>query len=277
MLLARLAPRADVPESLTPIVPSNEPLCTNQLAPAPVAPAPDARPRLMPLSPERFALQVTISGATREKLEAAKALMSHRNPSGDVAIVLDAALDALIERLEKQKFAKTDRPRAAKPRPEDADPTGIPAEVRRADYDRDQGQCTFESTDGRRCGERRFLEFDHITMVCRGGQPTVAGLRLRCKPHNQHPAEEALGRDFMRAKRDAAARDRDVTRALRDLGFKADETSRAMSNTAQVAATTIEERIRAALAELNRMRGNRCSEGAFDAPATWSTAFALPP
>jgi hypothetical protein len=284
MLVARLAPRPDVPTKITPIVPPAEPLCTDQLAPAPVANA-SVEPFTLvkPLAPERFALQTTISQAIRDKLEHAKALMSHRNPSGDVSVVLDAALDALIEKLEKQKFAKTDRPRAAKARPADADadagadPTYVPAEVRRAVHERDGGQCTFTSAEGVRCGERRFLEFDHITMVCRGGQPTADGLRLRCKPHNQHAAELALGEDFMRARREAAQRDRDVTRALRDMGFKADETSRAMSNTAHAATTSFEDRIRAALAELTRMRGNRCSEGELDTTAISTTAFALPP
>jgi hypothetical protein len=115
-------------------------------------------------------------------------------------------------------------------------------------------------------------------MVCRGGLPTVDGLRLRCKPHNQHAAEEALGKDFMRAKREAAQLDRDVTRALREMGFKADETNRAMSNTepSVSAAATFDERIRAALAELTRMRGNRCSEGTCDVTPSWTTELARP-
>ncbi|HUQ01647.1 MAG TPA: RuvA C-terminal domain-containing protein [Kofleriaceae bacterium] len=113
-------------------------------------------------------------------------------------------------------------------------------------------------------------------MLCRGGQPTVEGLRLRRHAHNQHAAEEALGEDFMRGKREEAARDRDVTRALRGLGFKADETNRAMSSTAQATTVTFEERLRAALAELTRQRGNRCSESSLDAASPWTTAFEPP-
>jgi hypothetical protein len=280
VIVARLAPRPDVPDQVRALAPAPQAIAGDprfELAPGPNLEQP-AEPFTLvkPLAPERFAFQTTIGQATREKLEQARALMSHQNPSGDMAVVLDAALDALIERLEKQKFAKTRRPRAAKAREEGADPTYIPAEVRRAVYERDRGQCTFTSADGVRCAERRFLEFDHTTMVCRGGQPTVDGLRLRCKPHNQHAAELALGEDFMRGRREVAQRDRDVTRALRGMGFKADETHRAMSNTAEAAATTFDERIRAALAELTRMRGNRCGDGDLDAAAPWTTALAPP-
>lgn len=293
VIVARLAPRPDAPDALRPLTSGPAKLALPDGDPAaaqtPLAAESSPPPRVKPLAPERFALQTTITEATRAKLERARALMRHRNPSGDLAVVLDAALDALIAKLEKQKFAATDRPRTAKSRPADADPTYIPAGVRRAVYERDAGQCTFVSDDGRRCSERSHLEFDHVTLVCRGGQPTVDGLRLRCTAHNQHTAELELGEAFMRARRDAAARDRDVARALRGMGFKADETHRAMRTTAPAAepATTItgatppriatfEERLRGVLAELTRMRGNRCSDGAFDVAFPGTTSLAYP-
>lgn len=77
----------------------------------------------------------------------------------------------------------------------------IPPFVRRAVWERDQGQCTFMSATGHRCPARHFLEFDHIQPVARGGKPTVEGLRLRCRIHNQLEAERAFGQDFMRKKR----------------------------------------------------------------------------
>lgn len=80
-----------------------------QLAARPVEdPAP--RPKVAPLSPQRFALQLTISQATHDKLRYAQALLSHQVAAGDIAEVLDRALDTLIRALEKQKFAATTRP-----------------------------------------------------------------------------------------------------------------------------------------------------------------------
>ena len=80
----------------------------------------------------------------------------------------------------------------------------LPAHVRCAVWKRDQGQCTFVSEHGRRCSARTRIEFDHIQEVVRGGEATVAGMRLRCRSHNQYGAELAFGAEFMRHKRIAA-------------------------------------------------------------------------
>ena len=159
------------------------------------------RAKVTPLSPQRFALQVTITQATHDKLSRAQELLSHALPSGDVAQVLDRALDSLIYGLEKRKYAAAERPRS---RRSHADRRSIPAEVKRAVRERDGEQCTFVSDSGHHCSERRFLELDHVDPVARGGRSTVAGLRLRCRAHNQHAAERAFGKGFMRAKREAA-------------------------------------------------------------------------
>jgi hypothetical protein len=70
--------------------------------------------RVTPLAPERFALQLTIGEETQAKLVRAQALLRHQVPSGDLAEVLDRALDALLDKVEARKFGKTKRPRAAK-------------------------------------------------------------------------------------------------------------------------------------------------------------------
>ena len=161
------------------------------------------RPRLTPLAPRRFALQLTMSQELHDKLRYAQELLGHQVPSGDLAEVLERALDALIPRLEKRKFAATDRPHHARRR-STADPRSGPAHVKRAVWERDGGRCTFVSDSGRRCPARTRLEFDHLDEVARGGQATVGGMRLRCRAHNQHGAERTFGVEFMRRKRDEA-------------------------------------------------------------------------
>jgi hypothetical protein len=226
LMLAERYPQADAPTLVLAVSPAGTALTPAgsgepQQVPAPVVPstAPDsavsmvpvsvpvlAHANVAPLSPGRFVLQVTVSAATHDKLRRAQELLGHTVPSGDVAQVLDRALDLLVEKLEKQKFAKTDRPErvARRTNPESRH---IPARVKRAVQERDAGQCTFVSDAGRRCEATSMLEYDHVEPVARGGASTVGNLRLRCRAHNQYAAEQALGEGFMQGKREAA-RDR---------------------------------------------------------------------
>lgn len=118
-----------------------------------------------------------------------------------VAKVLDRALKALIVQLEKRKFAATTRLRLRSRQKATAGTRSVPAHVRRAVWERDQGRCTFVGESGHRCGSRRLLEFDHVDPVARGGRATVERMRLRCRAHNQYEAERAFGAEFMSTER----------------------------------------------------------------------------
>lgn len=157
-----------------------------------------AHTRLTPLSPARYAIQVTVSKATHDKLRQAQALLSHSVPSGDVAEVLDRALDALIAQLEKRKYGATNRP---SPPRGTKNPRHIPAHVKRAVRARDGDQCTYVDNHGKRCVERKFLEFDHVETFSRGGDASISNLQLRCRAHNQYEADRTYGAEFMRHKR----------------------------------------------------------------------------
>ena len=51
--------------------------------------------------------------------------------------------------------------------------------------------------DGKICGSRHRLEFDHDFEVALGGKSTVGNIRLLCQGHNLMKAEERFGRTFM--------------------------------------------------------------------------------
>ena len=71
---------------------------------------------------------------------------------------------------------------------------------------RDAEQCTFVSSDGKRCRARGFLELHHHDVpFARGGEATVEHLRLVCRAHNALFAERDDGSAFVRSKRDSAA------------------------------------------------------------------------
>ena len=302
-LLAERYPQLDVPTSLDCIIqlaPAPvEGVAASQVAPTPVggageeadaqvapaplragemqvAPAPVDRPnyagsfgptKVAPLAPGRFALQVTIGQGTRNRLRYAQRLLGHQIPSGDIARVLDLALSALICKLEKQKFAATSKSRRRR-RSAEAGTRYVPAAVRRAVWERDGGQCTFVSAEGRRCQARDRLEFDHVDEVARGGQASVDRMRLRCRAHNQYEAELTFGREFMEHKRQMAQRERserrmpaapatpraageDVIPWLRQLGVRLDEARRAAALCAALPDGSLEERVRLALSGLH--------------------------
>jgi 5-methylcytosine-specific restriction endonuclease McrA len=206
---------------------------TAQLAPDPVdlrspeapalasPPIPAATPAP---APARIALRLMVREHTYAKLQQARLLLGHQVPSGDLAHVLDCALDALIHRLEKRKAAAASRPRRESRR-SSAGSRHIPVEVRRRVWERDQGQCTFVSEAGRRCPACTRLEFDHIDPVARGGSATVDNLRLRCRAHNQYAAERAFGTGFMSRKRQESQRAAAVKRATRAHASRALETA----------------------------------------------------
>ncbi|MBI1796622.1 MAG: HNH endonuclease, partial [Candidatus Eisenbacteria bacterium] len=157
----------------------------------------------------------------------------------------------------------TDRPqrRTRRTKP---DRRHIPAEVKRAVWERDGGRCTFVSADGRRCASRARTEFDHIVPFARGGDATVSNLRLRCRTHNQWEAKQTFGAEFIRSKieqRSAAAPaaaeddpDRSVIPWLRSLGVRADQARRAAEFCATMPDQPIGDRVHAAIAFLGRAR-----------------------
>lgn len=160
-------------------------------APAPPWSAPQRTADVTPLSPDRYKIQVTIGGATLEKLRRAKDLLRHAIPSGDEAAILDRALTALLAALAQRKFAATESPR-----PSAGTAPGsrhIPAEVKRAVWRRDLGRCAFVGTNGRRCPERGFLEFHHVRPYATGGPGTVENIELRCRSHNDYEARAYFG------------------------------------------------------------------------------------
>lgn len=209
-IVVRLAPRPDVVASLRrlppprvtlpPELPTSLPVpglpavAGSGPPPAPIRPETvritaqprTAPPAVAPLAPDRYRLQLTISGDTLEKLRLAKDLLRHAIPSGDDAQILDRALTALLIELARKKFAATDAPGTS--RGSAPGSRHVPADVRRAVWLRDLGRCAFVGTDGRRCAERAFVEFHHLKPWVAGGEASVSNIQLRCRRHNDFEA-----------------------------------------------------------------------------------------
>jgi 5-methylcytosine-specific restriction endonuclease McrA len=235
-LIAEISPKPDVPTSIRALPirrsqcpPSNSqeslkdepageeslpfgaahPHLPTSLASDPVSASRPPRSLTTPLSPRRYKLQVTIGQEARDKLAELRDLLSHQIPDGDLAVILDRALDALLAETKKRKAALTDKPRATRKRGTNKG-RAIPAHVRREVFERDEGQCVFVDAGGQRCGSGWQVEFHHRIPYARTGGHSAGNIELRCRAHNQYEAELEYGTGFMVARRlnepDEAAR-----------------------------------------------------------------------
>jgi hypothetical protein len=201
-LVAALSPKPPVPDAMRKL-PSNAPAEAAQL---PLGPAParcTERPRaIAPLSEDTFKVQFTASRGLRDKLRQAQDLLRHRLPSGDLAKIVESAVDLLIEKVKKERFAVGRKPRPnCKTTTAGPCPRPMPASVRRHVYVRDQARCTFVDELGNRCPETGMLEYDHIDGWARTHTHDPDRIRLRCHAHNQHAAEQMYGRELMEGAR----------------------------------------------------------------------------
>ena len=260
-LLARLAPKPDVPSAIVELgAPSNDAgaslFSSREARPAPSAPG-TTRARIEPLSEARYGVQLTAGAELKAKLERACELMRHRNPRGDLAVVIDAALDALLAKLEKERLGKVKTPRKTKTT---GGTRAIPAAVRRAVFERDGEQCSFIGESGARCPQRGHLELDHVEARALGGTNAVENLRVRCRAHNRLAAEEVFGKahvaeqiDFRQRKSRAVAKPvlaprpspspviELALRGLHNLGFKKSDARRAVDEVSHRRVATGEE------------------------------------
>jgi hypothetical protein len=207
-IVARLRPQPDVPASVRrlpepaarpapavvpPALIGGAAARAAEPAPPPVA-APQARPSravVTPLAPARYALRLTIGQEAHDLLERARTLLRHAVPDGDLAVVFERALRALLRDLERTRLAAATRPRA--PRPVSKRSRHVPAAVRRAVWARDGARCAFVGADGRRCDATSFLELHHLVPFADGGPSTEANLSVRCNAHNGYEADRWFG------------------------------------------------------------------------------------
>jgi hypothetical protein len=213
-LVAVTRPKADVPPVVRRLPPPRPqgvaedlPLDASAAPSQPEAKSePDPRPAVAdlapmrvatvtPLAPERYKIQFTASREAYEKLQRAQSLLRHVIPSGNLEVVFERALDALLASLGRTKLAETSRPRQA--RDVASGSRHIPAAVRREVWRRDGARCAFVGTAGR-CPERGFLELHHIVPFARGGEATVGNIHLRCRSHNAYEADLAFGSFVLR-------------------------------------------------------------------------------
>jgi hypothetical protein len=181
--------------------------------PAPAAVAP-RRDDVDPLTAELSRLSTTVSRRFLQKLKSARVGLGHAIPGATTEQVLEAALDLLLEKQARAR-GQVKKPRAVvasapnvapiplqpASEPNFAEPLhrregrreAIPAAVKRAVWERDQGRCTWPLDAGGCCGSTLRLELDHIVPWADWGGEQEANLRLLCGGHNRLAARLAFG------------------------------------------------------------------------------------
>jgi len=167
----------------------------------------------------RYVLRAAVGQSFVEDLWVARSLLSHHIPDGDLEEVLSECMRIAVAVLSKRRRGSGKRVKkaaadttavasAASPLPPDAPRSRyIPAEVRKAVWERDAGRCAFTATTGRRCESTWKLEFHHKIPFARGGPTSVEHIELRCRAHNLRAAEQDFGTEHV-ARRVAASRGR---------------------------------------------------------------------
>jgi hypothetical protein len=163
------------------------PAPTPALPRAPPAPPPDA---VEPLTAELTRIHVTLPRRVFQKVEAARAALSHSHPGAGLADIIEAGIDLLLERKAKRN-GLVKRPRS-EPRPS-ADPEHVPAHVRREVWKRDGGRCQHPVASGGVCGSTVRVELHHLVSRNRGGPATVENLTTLCGFHRDLETRREFG------------------------------------------------------------------------------------
>lgn len=221
-LVARLAPRPDSNDLLRAIPATLENATPTEILRFPVisslpetarppesgltvgrarSAAPDAVPspsavgeKIEQLSSERHLFRFTGSSVLRIKYERARALLAGARSRGSMEAVVEAGMDALLDRVDPERRIARRKARRAKRMISSRSARWISAGLRDAIWERDGGRCTFTAPDGVRCAATSRLEIDHVRPYALGGSSDDASnLRLMCRTHNQLLARRVFG------------------------------------------------------------------------------------
>ena len=153
----------------------------------------ESRDVAVPLSADLRRFHVNVSRRFMDKLEEARAALSHARPNATNEEILEAGLDLVLAQQAKRKGI-VEKPRKDAP---PASPDHLPAHVKRAVWIRDGGCCQWPVHSGGVCGSTHRVQFDHVVPRARGGPSTVDNIRILCAHHNDLAARHAFGDEWM--------------------------------------------------------------------------------
>jgi hypothetical protein len=148
----------------------------------------------------RIKIEFVAKEQLAQKIERAKEILRHKFPEGKFEDIFNQALDDMLEKRDpRMKIERAEKRRASKDEVQESGKPKIISrhiaqKIKRKVWLRDGGQCTYESSTGKRCGTKDFLQMDHLHPFALGGESREENLRLLCSEHNRWRAELTFGK-----------------------------------------------------------------------------------
>jgi 5-methylcytosine-specific restriction endonuclease McrA len=143
------------------------------------------------LNDEEALLTLTLPASLVAKLERLKELRKKVHPDGNLAKLLEEAVDTQLNKIDPVQR----KPSTKTPKESVVHPRRIRRGIQTVVWKHDDSSCAFVSASGKRCGERAFLEVDHRVAWAHGGSSRdPKNLRLLCSGHNRFLARKTFGR-----------------------------------------------------------------------------------
>ncbi|MBO9668079.1 MAG: HNH endonuclease [Bdellovibrio sp.] len=131
-------------------------------------------------------VRLVIDEQLQKKLDQLKHLLSHQNHDMNYAQLIGIMADRELKRsdlaVKKCRNTATPAPKLGMAKKHSR---YISTRVRQFVWKRDQGCCSYVSADGKKCGSRHQVQFDHIQQYSKGGEHSSDNLRLLCGSHNR--------------------------------------------------------------------------------------------
>lgn len=150
-----------------------------------VNPRAHIRESIRPVAKDVRELRTSVTGKTEADIEKLKDLLSQKlGRNASLEEVIAWAVSECREKHDPERKANRRKVSSAKPQ------TGPGRQPIRTSLKHEvvlrQGfQCAHRGPDGRRCEQKRWLHFDHIQEVARGGLNEAKNLRLLCSAHHR--------------------------------------------------------------------------------------------
>lgn len=146
--------------------------------------------KIRPVTENLSEIKFLATGELLVKLEKVKSLLLHSKPNPTMAELLGLMAHLVIKK--KDPLSQKAKAIDANPPPQRRFTRHIPVSVKRAVWKHSQGTCEyFDPHSNRRCGSRHQLELEHVRPKVFGGTNDPENLKLYCRAHNVHAAQQA--------------------------------------------------------------------------------------